>query len=258
MIKNEFIKVKIFSKLFLESYEISKLEVGSIIGNVKQKAIFFGTHTEIDALNNLKTQTISEIENNKSDLNKFIQETSYNGELLYTNMTNLTDKKLKFFINQLAIRMSIKYISIPDDTLYNRSDNSLYSEIKNTLLKYQIIATLNDQQIIPDSNKNDNISNPKQVIIPVEILQALEQNCYITQEPLKWLKSKSLLAYFVDVANDELNLKKGERRQIAPFEKMFNVSGLTGCINEYKNKTGQKPSGYNIIDDIFNLYKNLK
>ena len=65
-------------------------------------------------------------------------------------------------------------------------------------------------------------------------------------------KSKSLLAYFADVANDKLNLKdSGGRRSIKPFETMFNISGLTCCINDYK-KTGDLPIDYSTIDEIFN------
>ena len=97
---------------------------------------------------------------------------------------------------------------------------------------------------------------PQQVIelLPNMLLVKLQQSgCIkdITVRPLKWEKSKSLLAYFVDVANDKLNLKKGQKRQIKPFETLFNVLGLTDCINEYQNKTGQPPQGYKDIDNLF-------
>ena len=89
-------------------------------------------------------------------------------------------------------------------------------------------------------------------IVPYPILLQLEAQRVIQKEPLRWLKTKSLLAYFVDVANDKLNLKSsGGRRQIQPFEMMFNMSGLGDAMSEYKNKTGQKPQGYEIIDNIF-------
>ena len=66
----------------------------------------------------------------------------------------------------------------------------------------------------------------------------------------KWLKSKALLAYFVEVANDKLDLKHGQKRKIKPFETIFHETRLGGCINEYK-KTGQLPIGHKIIDKIF-------
>ena len=90
-------------------------------------------------------------------------------------------------------------------------------------------------------------------IIPNNILEALCQAGFvgnIKARPLKWIKSKSLLAYFVDVANDKLNLKHGEKRQIKPFETMFDVKGLTSAINDYK-KTGDYPVGYKDIDKLF-------
>ena len=90
-------------------------------------------------------------------------------------------------------------------------------------------------------------------IIPDNLLIKLQKQGFIenSQElPLKWLKKKALLAYFADVANDKLNLKYGEKRQIRPFETLFNVSGLTSAINDYK-KTGDLPVGYKDIDKLF-------
>lgn len=87
-------------------------------------------------------------------------------------------------------------------------------------------------------------------IIPDNILDRLYQVGFIKKEPLKWMKSKALLAYFVEVANDELNLRRGEKRQVRPFEIIFNTKGLTGAKNDYK-KTGVLPFGHKEIDKIF-------
>lgn len=89
-----------------------------------------------------------------------------------------------------------------------------------------------------------------QITIPDNILNQLEKKGLVTKEPLKWNKTLSLLAYFVEVANDKLRLKHGEKRTIQPFETMFNIKGITGAINDYK-KTGTLPIGYEIIDDVF-------
>lgn len=117
---------------------------------------------------------------------------------------------------------------------------------------------------VSDIDNIPSISNdkPQPIAIPDNFLEKiypylniLQQKKIIadaTERPLKWSRTKSLLAYFADVANDELNLKdSGGRMKIKPFETLFNVSGLSGCINEYKNKTGQKPQGYEDIDKIF-------
>jgi hypothetical protein len=70
---------------------------------------------------------------------------------------------------------------------------------------------------------------------------------------IQWTgKSKSLLAYFVDKVTDNYNLRHGKKRLVKPFEIMFNESGISNLINEYKNKTGQNPIGYEEIDDLFN------
>jgi hypothetical protein len=89
--------------------------------------------------------------------------------------------------------------------------------------------------------------------LPDNLLQALQEKGYIEDalaKPLKWIKSKSLLAYFVEVANDNLNLKNGIKRQIQPFEQLFNVKGITTAINNYK-KTGDLPVGYKGINNLF-------
>lgn len=88
--------------------------------------------------------------------------------------------------------------------------------------------------------------------LPAEILDKLEQAELIQREPLQWLKTNALLAYFVDVANDKLNLKHGEKRLIRPFEQMFNVSGLSNAINNYK-KTGDLPISNEVIMNIFKI-----
>jgi len=101
--------------------------------------------------------------------------------------------------------------------------------------------------------EQENSTDKYEQIIPDNLLNKLQKQGFIetSQElPLKWLKKKALLAYFVDVANDKLNLKYGEKRQIRPFETLFNVSCLTSAINDYK-KIGDLPIGYKDIDKLF-------
>ena len=86
-------------------------------------------------------------------------------------------------------------------------------------------------------------------IIPEIVWNDLEAEGLITINPLTWKKTKALLAYFVEVANDKFNLKHGEKRQIRPFEIMFNKTGITSTINDYK-KTGDLPVGHEIVDKI--------
>lgn len=73
----------------------------------------------------------------------------------------------------------------------------------------------------------------------------------------KWEKTKALCAYFVDKASEYLQLKAKADSNGAtgtswkPFEQLFSVSGLSGCKNEWKNKTGAMPRGYKDIDRLF-------
>ena len=97
---------------------------------------------------------------------------------------------------------------------------------------------------------------PQQNIILETILQALEQKDCITQNPLKWLKEKNLLAYFVVGMCEKYKIKHGQKRKLKPFEKIFGVSGLSGTINDMK-KTGKQPADYEIINEILKLSKNF-
>jgi hypothetical protein len=140
-------------------------------------------------------------------------------------------------VNEVATKDQSKQGTIPDNNL-----NEVATKDQS------------EQATIPDNNLNEVATKDQseQITIPDHILTALQQKGFIeaTAYPLKWLESKSLLAYFVEVTNDKLNLKHGLKRQIRPFETMFNKKGLTGRINDYK-KTGQLPIGYKIIDEIF-------
>ncbi|MBX3164250.1 MAG: hypothetical protein KF900_07185 [Bacteroidetes bacterium] len=120
-----------------------------------------------------------------------------------------------------------------------------------------------EQLTIPD--------NILQALADKGILQALADKSFIektTDSPLKWLKTKSLLAYFVDVANEVLKLKDGKNLQIAPFENLFVVKDkktngfvnvearkISLSISERKNDKRGLPKGYKIIDEILKYEK---
>jgi len=133
------------------------------------------------------------------------------------------------------------------ESLFDRRYTLYYTDI----VYLEDAITQAQSEFIPTGT---NTKEAQQIILPDNLLKSLQENGFIKNTidmPLTWLKSKSLLAYFVDVANDKLNLKHGQKRLIKPFETMFNVSGLGGCINEYKNKTGQYPRGHKDIDSLF-------
>ena len=118
---------------------------------------------------------------------------------------------------------------------------------------YELALDLHNERITELTEIKRLTDAPKQITIPENILEELQRQGFIEDAKsnlLKWKKSKSLLAYFVDVANDKLSLKHGEKRTIKPFETLFGVDGLTSAINDYK-KTGGFPVGYKDIDKLF-------
>lgn len=98
---------------------------------------------------------------------------------------------------------------------------------------------------LPEELNNDNAKS----IISKAIKAGLCDHNY------KWLKTKSLLAYFADRASEYLKLGKGEydgnvKTSWKPFETLFVVSGLSGAKRDYK-KTGTLPDGYKDVDNLF-------
>lgn len=75
-------------------------------------------------------------------------------------------------------------------------------------------------------------------------------------QPIKWEKSKWLLAYFVDLFNCEFLGNDGikKRTQWKPFELLFGETGLRGSKNDYQ-KTGSLPDGYKQIEVIIKSLK---
>lgn len=77
----------------------------------------------------------------------------------------------------------------------------------------------------------------------------------LCNDTYKWLKSKSLLAYFADRASEYLGLCKGEydgkpKTSWKPFETLFSISGLSGAKRDYQ-RTGTLPDGYSDVDKLF-------
>lgn len=71
----------------------------------------------------------------------------------------------------------------------------------------------------------------------------------------KWLKTKSLLAYFISKVSDELELSPSNGRiQWKYFKPLFGYdskdNSLAGALNDFK-KVGTFPLGYEIIDNLF-------
>ncbi len=92
--------------------------------------------------------------------------------------------------------------------------------------------------------------------VPDYIWERLQEARYITREPLKWLGTKQLFAYFVAKACDTFEIKETflteksgliEVRILKAFEIIFNMPGLRGKIRDAKRFP---PAGYKEIDKI--------
>lgn len=80
-------------------------------------------------------------------------------------------------------------------------------------------------------------------------------NAGLCDNDYKWLKTKSLLAYFADRVSEYLKLGKGEydgkaKTSWKPFEILFGISGLSGAKRDFQ-KTGTLPDGHKDVDNLF-------
>lgn len=107
-------------------------------------------------------------------------------------------------------------------------------------------------------SRDRNVIEAKEALnkLPDYIWERLQEAGYITREPLRWLGTRQLFAYFVAHACDKYDIKKiiftvksgrTELRNLKPFEIIFNIPGLRGRINDNEN---YEPVGYREIDKI--------
>ena len=158
------------------------------------------------------------------------------------------------------IRSELRNITKKDETytvLYHflmSEYTHLDEKLSYTVADYEKFAQQAERAITLLAETADTIvPEPEYFDLPDNLLNKLQKQELIentNDRPLKWLRKKVLLAYFVEIVNEKLDLKQGEKRQIKPFETLFNVSGLTSAINDYK-KIGTLPVGHREIDRLF-------
>jgi len=178
-------------------------------------------------------------------------------EKLNEGIRELEDDFLNTYLDSLSIEKqkemlnSDEYKKIITQEKYKFCENILIEDFLNTFTDYAIVEALNK------ITNNGNIqTEPQQFKIPSLVLKSLECKGIITKEPLKWEGSKSLFAYFVVCMCEKYEQKHGQKREIRPFENTFNITGVTGTINDIR-KTGTPPVGYEIINEILEMPKNF-
>lgn len=86
--------------------------------------------------------------------------------------------------------------------------------------------------------------------IPSDIWKRLEDAGIITRDPWKWDKSKRLLGYFAELANEKFKIGTEKKKQLLMFELLFGESDIRGAINDYR-KFAFRPPDHEVIDKIF-------
>lgn len=127
--------------------------------------------------------------------------------------------------------------------LFDIKDSKLSDKEKEDRIKYRI---------------TDDLDTPE----AVEIFKIAENKGFMSKykEGYKWKKSKRLLAYFIEKANDYLEFKTllSDRKNMIPFKILFgydldDISIEQAKVDCKKDFGGDfTPIGYSDIDDLFN------
>lgn len=155
----------------------------------------------------------------------------------------------------IYLKRKIDFISKYSDNYNKKEKDKSVKQLQTGLSEQQVLKLydlLVEKGFITDRNKECFVW-----AFGVTDEEELEQPRQ--RQPIKWLKSKGLLAYFVDIFNIEILVNGGidRRTQWKPFEIIFDESTLRGAKNDWL-KTGVTPIGYELIDDIICNVKNYK
>lgn len=120
-------------------------------------------------------------------------------------------------------------------------------------LKYKMIDDTASEKNI-NTTDEPNLPNELNTEKAKALLQKAIQNG-LCDGKYKWLKTKSLLAYFADKASEYLKLGKGKyggrtKTSWKPFETLFGLSELCAAKN-YFQRTGTLPCDYKDVDKLF-------
>jgi hypothetical protein len=147
---------------------------------------------------------------------------------------DMVDDKLNFCVHVLGFVLELKDIA----NFFGCTIDKKYQTSKMIKINKQL--------------KDNELFSKAGYKIPDTILQALEREGCITQNPLVWLKTKRLFAYFVFCCCEKYSLKHGEKRKIQPFEVMFGIEKISGAINDIK-RDGKPPVEFEKINEIVGI-----
>lgn len=198
---------------------------------------------------------------------------------------NFDSSKIMIILNEMDTLYNMEYLEDINDEVSNlyidnnwsipylpaierKVNNHHYIREANTIMDYKEMR----YQVYPfrehDFHKAIEIlrsklrgTNTKSVLnispkLKTVLIKAEESGLLIKdQGQYEWLKTKSLLAYFISKVSDELELSPSNGRiQWKYFKPLFGYdskdNSLAGALNDFK-KVGAFPLGYEIIDNLF-------
>jgi len=228
-----------YHKDILIDSRIFIVDIGSVVQKITRE-LFIGK--DKTTMYNYLNDRFTEIEISLYEWNK--KNYSYKDEKLDISIEyakNCSSGKTLFFIGLLD-EDNYKSFSSRIGYLYEKTIDLLSSE-KNRIMN---LFNNKDTESQTETNNKEQLQ-PQQIIIPTEILQALETEKLITKVPLKWIGAKNLCAYFVD------NYFKNQTKKWEIGKNLFGVKNLAQLKDLYENTNTGKPRGYKTIDKALQI-----
>lgn len=172
------------------------------------------------------------------------------------------DKELLQEMEDFLIRDKTRFSGMDIEKGYFNEIDALHLIVERWVRIY--IQFLNSSKEITEEDKKEE-SQPKQqskpaykCILPDELINKAINAGLIerTENGLKWIQTPSLYGYFIDIANNKLDLRRSNgTRKWTIFRFIVNHESLLAtarqAVNDYTNNGANPPEGDDIVNKLF-------
>ena len=277
--------IREFTRVLLEYEEVYTLSINIHSISEGHKVIEKqGTYSQLYKMFVYYPVVIKQLKESFFDYNILISKIDIYDYLQYKT-DNFDSNKIIIILDEMDTLYFMEYLEDINDEVSNlyihnnwsipylpaierQINNSHYIREANTIMDYKEMRN----QVYPYREQNFNTAieilrsklkgtNTKSVLnispkLKTVLIKAEKSGLLISNKnQYKWLKTKSLLAYFISKISDELELSPSNGRiQWKYFKPLFGYdskdNSLAGALNDFK-KVGTFPLGYEIIDNLF-------
>ena len=277
--------IREFTRVLLEYEEVYTLSINIHSISEGHKVIEKqGTYSQLYKMFVYYPVVIKQLKESFFDYNILISKIDIYDYLQYKT-DNFDSNKIIIILDEMDTLYFMEYLEDINDEVSNlyihnnwsipylpaierQINNSHYIREANTIMDYKEMRN----QVYPYREQNFNTAieilrsklkgtNTKSVLnispkLKTVLIKAEKSGLLISNKnQYKWLKTKSLLAYFISKISDELELSPSNGRiQWKDFKPLFGYeskdNSLTGALNDLQ-KSGTLPLGHKIVDSLF-------